>query len=289
MDVWAKVVTGILVTSSSSCSLLLIYGFIKLKEFKEHPGKMIFIQCIFQLFRDLHWVTVIISLDDNLTDVGCKIVGSIAYVSFLMAWHYTFFLSLEVYLKVIEKYKTNYYRRLKWYHIYAATSSLVLFIVVVTKDQNGKTSLGTCLIESGLLYNLFVPIPVALYMPLCSYLMIISYIKLKENKSLYSAIKYHIYVVLMFIITYSPTGIYASLKCMNIFEPKNFYGYIVIFIGSMSGTLIFIVRVSQKNLLKILIKSIFSSKEKNPSSELEKPLTFYNHLFRKIENNVKCS
>ena len=254
---------GILAPISIVSELLIFYGFIRIKELRKHPEIMIFWQCCSQLILDLHWFTGIEVLKAKLSDSVCQFLGAFCMYFYYLSWDYTLLLSIEILQKILNPYNTGYKKRRIWYQVISHLTSLVVFIVLMTGDNNGNSIMLTCFVENRSVYELFVLIPGLLHFPLCigitGYTFWISY-----NTFYVSYLKYQMLVVVSFAIGWIPIAIVHGINYKNFHVDIPFWllfvfdRQIAVLLGGSSGFLVFLARMRQKGLLQSIYRSIVS-------------------------------
>ena len=204
-------------TSSSLsiiCEVLLLYGFIRLKELRRHPGSLIFWQCVSQLILDIHWFTGIEMLNMNLNSSECQILGAFFVYFYLLSWDYNLLLSIEILIKILYPFHTGYKKRQRFYHGIAHTTSLAVFIILITGNNNGRTPVGTCLVQSNSVYELIPAIPAFIHFPLCCTITIYTF-WISYDTFYVRYLKYHMLVVITFSICWVPTSLLYFSDCIG--------------------------------------------------------------------------
>ena len=195
---------------SSTCECLLMYGFLKLKELNTHPGRFLFLQCIFQLVYHTHWLTAIPELHKGLGERGCIICGSIFAFILLGIFELNLFISIEVYFKLHNPINDSHQKRLKIY--YSSMLVTLIFCVIILNfcEQDGNSGLRTCFVEEG------SPCEVISVLPLIMTIVciIMTWLCFRENRKnnlkIFAILKYNIYVVLSLCLTLLPSAIYDT-------------------------------------------------------------------------------
>ncbi|OMJ84805.1 hypothetical protein SteCoe_13992 [Stentor coeruleus] len=288
---WFMVLTLAFLSISAICEILIIYGFAKLKRVRNYPGIYILVQSIAQLYIDIHWITIFAAVQETLSPFSCRLLGSLVFYAYTIAWNYTFFLSLEVYLKITSAVsKTS--SKPKFYHIFGQVTSLAPGLILAFSNQNGKSGLGTCSIQAHSILEILWGIQIIIYAPLCLIFVILSFSHSKNNdKKLKNGLKYHLYVVLVFIFTITPAEIFDTLNWTELETPESelkiLAANISVIIGAISGALVFVARFSQKNLLRSLWKAIINKRTIIGVDEniLNINLLPYTDLFAYLEDN----
>ena len=189
----------------------LLYGFIRLHQIKEHPEIMIFWQCLSQIILDIHWFTGIAKINQTLSSSGCKFLGSFSVYFYFLSWDYTLLLSIEILLKILKPHLTGYNKRRVWYHVISHLTSLVLFIVLMSGDNNGDSIMTTCFVEKRSVYEIIIFLPVVIHFPLCAGVVLYT-IYMSHNTFYVDYLKYHMLVVMAFAIAWVPIGIVHGLN-----------------------------------------------------------------------------
>lgn len=201
---------------SVSCEFVLIYGFWKLRQFKDHPEVMIFWQCISQIILDIHWFTGIEYIKGSLSDEACLFLGAFSVYFYYLSWDYSLLLSIEILLKIMNPHKTGYKRRRFWYHAISHITSMVVFVVIMVSQTNGNSILATCFVQRHSAYELVILAPALLHFPLCA--LIIGYTLYISNGTYFAPyLKYHMLVVAAFSASWVPIALAHGL-CYDYFE-----------------------------------------------------------------------
>lgn len=199
------------VSLSIVSEFLLIFAFIKLEQIRKYPGQFILIQTIFQLFLDIHWLSGLGSLHLSLHKQICKLIGALTTCCVFHAWTFNFFISLEVYKKLIQPKST---RKTRFYLYFISTIlfTITILLCLLVSDQTGISLFNTCSIEAGSPYqliNLFMVVFVTLS---CAYMSALCVYVGKGNKKLNGFLKYHIFVIAGFIVTLGPAATLDGLS-----------------------------------------------------------------------------
>ncbi|OMJ78842.1 hypothetical protein SteCoe_21242 [Stentor coeruleus] len=291
MFIWLIPVALFFVAISTVCEVLLIIGYFKIPQMKKHPGFFILAQSIAQLYIDIHWITIINSVRSSLDDSACRILGSFNFYSFVIAWSYTLFLSLEVYLKMSRPVSQNPSKRNKIYFVIAQVSALIPAIVLLISNQNGRSALGTCSIENQSSYNILWALNLLINAPLCVYFCARSlWISRKKSIQIKSGLKYHLYVVLVFTLSMAPGQAFDAINWYILessnSQIKDWAANLAALIGCMSGTMIFAARVSQKNILRSLWNVLLNRKIKFTSFSHKVSLLTYHRYFDFLDKDM---
>ena len=215
---------SVLAPISVVSEILMIYGFIRLNQIKQHPEIMIFWQCLSQFILDIHWFTGISTVKENLGDRGCQFIGAFCVYFYFLSWDYNLLLSIEILLKITQPHKTNYSRRMVWYHVVAHLSSLVFFILIIIGSTNGTSVMKTCFIEGKTNIELVVFIPAAFHFPLCAGIVIYT-LWISFNKFYIQYLKYHMFVVGTFAFSWLPIAFvhFLNFKDFDVNIPSWFF------------------------------------------------------------------
>jgi hypothetical protein len=190
---------------------ILLYAFIRLKQLKDHPEIMIFWQCISQIILDVHWFTGIDSVKSSLSDFSCKFLGAFFVYFYYLSWDYTLWLSLEIYLKIVNPHKTGYKKRMIWYHSLSHLSSAIIFTMIMITNTNGNSILTTCFVEGHTILEFIVLFPVLFHFPM-SIGIILYAIYISYGTFYVNYLKYHMLVVVAFSISWVPGGLAHGLN-----------------------------------------------------------------------------
>ncbi|OMJ78843.1 hypothetical protein SteCoe_21243 [Stentor coeruleus] len=291
MFTWLFPVALFFVAISSICEILLIIGYFKIPQMKKHPGFFILVQSIAQLYIDIHWITIASSVQNSLNDSACRVLGSFNYYSYIIAWDYTLYLSLEIYLKISRPVSQDASKRNKIYFIIAQISALIPTIILIASNQNGRSALGTCSIEKQSSYNILWALNLLINAPLCVYFCAQSlWISRKKSIQIKSGLKYHLYVVLVFILSVAPSQAFDAINWYLLessdSEVKNWASSLAALVGCMSGAMIFAARVSQKNIFRLLWNVLLNRKIKFASFSQKISLMTYHSYFDFLDKDM---
>ena len=254
---------AILAPVSLISQLILLYGYLKIKKFRQHPDTMIFWHCVSESVLDISWITGLTKINQYLTGNSCQVVGAIIAYFLLLNWNYMTFLSLEIMIKVKDPLNSNYKQRVKAYHVFSNISSLALFICLLSaNNNNGKSGLSTCLVENRSVYSLLVLVPSFIHLPImmlaCFYIL---WASRKLKHATYA--KHHIYVVAMFLITRIPVSLADGLQ-YNGFHVRDIKALdsvsimqMAVVLGTASGFLVVLARMSQKGAPRKIFHLLF--------------------------------
>ncbi|OMJ71897.1 hypothetical protein SteCoe_29780 [Stentor coeruleus] len=248
---------AVLAPISFICQIVLVYGFLRVKKMKKHPEVMIFWQCISQIILDLHWITGIPYINNSLSIV-CQFVGAFFAYFYILSWNYMLCLSLEILKKIRNPLNCKYKKRIIVYHILCHLSCFIMFcILILVKNNNGRSLIGTCFIQNASIYELIIFLPVVIHFPICWYICF--YTAWASRTNVYAKhLKHHNYVVFTFSICW---GINSVTHGLN-YSGFNL-GYIAILddlsmiFGGASGFFMFLARISQKGILKKILRSFY--------------------------------
>lgn len=201
----------ILAPISVVSELLLFYGFIRIKHLRKHPEIMIFWQCCSQIILDIHWFTGIELFKAQLSDKMCQLLGAFCMYFYYLSWDYNLFLSIEIFLKILNPHNTGYKKRRIWYQAISHLTSLIVFIILMTGQNNGSSIMKTCFVQNKSVYELVVLFPALLHFPLCigitSYTIWISY-----NTFYVSYLNYQMLVVVAFALGWVPVAVVHGIN-----------------------------------------------------------------------------
>ena len=202
---------GILAPISMISQLILIYGYLKIKKMRQHPEMMIFYQCITQSLLDLHWITGIVDVHTYLSSRECQSLGAFFVFCYFVNWDYILFLSIEILIKVRSPLNCNYKSRVLAYHIFTTLSSLGIFILLLSvNNNNGSSIIKTCFVQKVSVYELIVFAPAVIHFPICLFCCVYT-LWLSRNLKHGAYATYHIYVVIGFSVSWVPAGVIHGL------------------------------------------------------------------------------
>ncbi|OMJ72788.1 hypothetical protein SteCoe_28678 [Stentor coeruleus] len=274
------------------CELLMIYAFIKLKKLRHRPGIYVIIQVIAHLIVDFHWLSAVAIIRNSITMQGCRFVGALVFYSSTIAFNYILFLTLEIYFSVSQKYLDDFKKRSYYFHAIAQITSIPFLIMLEISGKAGSSKFGACGIEASSEYEIVPVIRNFFYITLILIFMGLSFYKRSKNDDeCASALKYHLYVVLGFIITFAPIQIINGVNYPEFHTNQNsiieWSRNIGALLNAISGAVVFFARFSQKKLLKHLWNSIIGKHEdKISQSVLEINLLPYSNLFQQLDKKV---
>lgn len=194
------------------CEATLLYGFIRLRQIKEHPEILIFWQCLSQLIMDIHWFTGIDSVRSHMSNFSCCFLGAFCIYFYFLSWDYTTLLSIEIFIKIQNPHETNYKKRRMWYHYVSHLTSLGVFLgLILGGNNNGKSIMSTCFVEARSIYELVVMIPAFIHFPICA--IMTGYTWYNSYGTFYlNYLKYHMLVIVAFSIGWVPIAIVHGLN-----------------------------------------------------------------------------
>lgn len=205
MNVWVLSFLLVFMSISIICQLLMIYAFIKIKKIRRHPGIYILIETLAHLLIEIHWISALNPVKDQIKEIGCKITGAITLYCSTIAFNYMLFLTLEVYFKISRIYIYGYKKRGNYYHVIAQITSIPCLVALIVIDQNGESKFGGCSIEESITFEMVPVIRNFIYIPLILVFLGLAFYKRSVNDTeSVSTLKYHFYVILAFIITFTP-------------------------------------------------------------------------------------
>jgi hypothetical protein len=201
----------ILALISMSSQIFLIYGFLRIKKMKKHPEIMIFWQCVAQIILDLHWITGLSDLHNQLSIFECKLLGAFFGYFYYLSWNYILFLSIEICIKIKYPLICKDQVRTLAYHLISHFSSLTIFLILITGDQNGESIIGTCFLQDQSVYELILLVPLILYLPVfvfvCGYTLYLCRVNIYASK-----LKHHVYIVIVFTLCWLPNSLVHGLN-----------------------------------------------------------------------------
>lgn len=273
--------------------LILMIGLVRLNCLKDFTGLLIFIQCFPQMLYDIHWFTLLGA--SEIPPLACKIMGSLVIGFYYMSWEYNIYLSLEVHLKIFELKIIKTSLRKKIYHGFAVFSTVVIFIVLMTSDQNALSGIGTCSIQKETRWEFFLLIPNLVLCPLCSYLVFSSYYKIRNNHKLRELYRPHCLIIIGFLASFGIPGVIDGISWNEsvssaVPEPLKIVILIkiTIIIGSLSGVFFLAARCTQKGFTTSLIKAVFCYKIKDDKEDNSLlVINPYKVLFEKTDQVVR--
>ena len=196
---------------SVTSEFILIFGFWKLKQFKDHPEVMIFWQCLSQIILDVHWFTGIETIKSTFTDEECLFLGAFSVYFYYLSWDYSLLLSIEILLKILNPHKTGYKARRFWYHAIAHLTSMSIFISLMVSKTNGNSIMKTCFVQENSVYELLILLPALIHFPLCA--GIIGYtLYISHNTYFAPYLKYHMLVVATYAASWVPIALVHGLS-----------------------------------------------------------------------------
>ena len=202
---------GICAPISAVCQVILIFGYMKVKKMKKHPEIMIFWQCVSQIILDVHWISGLSKLHNQLPEEYCQLLGSFFVYFYYLSWNYVLFLSIEIVKKISDPLKCNYTKRLIIYHSISHLSSLSVSVLLATvQNNNGQSLIKTCFVQRESVYELFILLPVFVHFPICLY--ICSWVLCYSLTNDYIALfRHHVFVVTAFSISWVPIALAHGL------------------------------------------------------------------------------
>lgn len=181
-EVLSSFMYGIFLFIGIICTCLtfgLMVTYWSMSSLKRHPNSILFQILMIQFFISLKYLVTGLSFklygDDlnytpqNLMDFGflpygCKIEGLVAYMMFFMIILWNFVFTYDVYLTVNKPmvFNENYVFYYKAFVYFAGTMfSIVVFFPNMSFFT--ESSIYICYIKNGIIYNIFVNLPIVLF------------------------------------------------------------------------------------------------------------------------------
>jgi len=91
-----EITCAVLAPLSVMGSGLLMWTYVKIKKLREHPGSLVFMQCLTQCVLDLHWPLSIQTINKSINGIPCILLGASSCYFYFVTWNYTLGLSLEI-------------------------------------------------------------------------------------------------------------------------------------------------------------------------------------------------
>ena len=242
---------------SQAITTLVIALHIIIPKLRKYPGQYILLQCICQFVYDAHWVTAFFYVTSSvLTEKACEILGVIENFVMNMGLTYTVALSLEVLLKLKDISNVAYYKRNIIYHTSSLLISFSMFILIYSFGSYGKSPIGTCSIKSmtGLIIQNTLRILVLITLALIVFSLI------QNVKKPFSRLMWNYCLVITFVwLTWCVPGI---LSLANMVYGCEYCMTLATLLGTLSGTLVGLARLANKQIFRGLKKKFLSLDEK---------------------------
>jgi len=253
----------ILAPLSFVASILLLWSYFKVPKLKEHPGVLIFWQCLSQCIVDCHWFTSIPEIKESLSDTACNILGGFACYFYFVSWNYTIALSYEIYLKIQRPHLNSYKFRTAVYHLLCFGFPVpILILLTVFDGNNGDSVMSACFIQNNTDYELVMWIAVAIHSPLCFAIVIYSLYRV-WGQSQTKHLIYHTMVVLSFTACWLPFSICHGLSSNRISQTPEWVISLAIILACPAGLVVFCAKLSEPNMFKNVLRSLVCKKRKN--------------------------
>ena len=256
MDNLSSLIYFIFSCVSQGFTIILIILHIWILKLRRHPGQFVLIQCLCQLIYDVHWLSAFHNITGfQIPEDMCQGFGMVENFFTNLGLMYTLALSLEIYIKFRDISNIAYYKRSIFYHMASFLVSGVIMAMIYLFGTFGESPLGTCGLKD------FTSITIQNSLRVFSLLLLIYVLSglLRKTEKIYSTIIYNYCLVIISVwFTWALPGLlsfaWIYLDC--------FYCYhAAVILGTLSGTLVGISRLSDKRIYKELKKK---GRSKNP-------------------------
>lgn len=238
---------------SQVTTLLVVFLYTWIPKLRKHPGQFVFIQCLLQLFYDLHWITSFTLITGvEIPNELCEWIGGISTLLFNLGLFYTMIFALELLNKFKNISNIAYYKRNLICHFLAFFTSLSIEVGVFIVSGFGSSEYGTCGIR-GLdseLVEAFPRLGGLIFLTLISVLVVI-YVR----KPYSSLILNYCLMILFVILTWCLPGLLLMLYLYTQVELVKVAGYLL---GCVSGTLVGLARLLDSRLLREVQKKFLT-------------------------------
>ena len=230
---------------SMLASGVLIWSHLRIRKLRKYPGELVLMQCFLQFIIDSTWFLAFFLVEESDSFFLWTFYGLSSWAYFCSC-SYTLILSFEIYSKIKKPFRPASKLRRVLYHVLTLGISLVYFTLLVV---NG--------LSADIVHAVYM---VMLLMISASLVLVVhSLHKLKRQNSA-NYMLYHLFVVVTCIPSFIPIFISSFVSLIGYDIPK-YLEAITGFMGSCSGTIIFLARVSEPKMFKQVLRSLVCRKK----------------------------
>lgn len=240
---------------SEIMTIITLYFQLTIKNLRKFPGILITIQCVAQMFYDLHWFSVLPQIKSWVFQQStelCSTWGMLTMFFYFLGYNYATCLALEVVIKLKNGSNLSHKRRLIAYHSVSISISLAFCIVIYVFNGYGVSGLNTCSVNAENNIHLLEFFPFALNIPIIWYSVIYAIVNV-DNKYKSVIINYVLIVTSVSVTWFFPT--FFKLMVLVTGKDGN-WTFIAFIIGTTSGLFVGLSRLLNKKVMKEIKKVI---------------------------------
>ncbi|CAG9335561.1 unnamed protein product [Blepharisma stoltei] len=224
----------------------------------DHPGQLVFIQCLTQAMYDLHWFSGEERIHTFLVDNNlCEVIGGFNVFFFLLAWNYLVALSLEIIIKLTFNGDTAYLTRLRIYHALSSFIAFFLVLIVIIVGSFGTSHLRTCFINPQTSGHYIEFVPLVVHLPIMWSSVVIA---VRKIENAYAKVMFNYTMVILCISSIWTISTLASVLDVFNEQEENVVVPIGVILGCLSGIVVAVARLSNKELLLEIYVTLFKRK-----------------------------
>lgn len=276
---------GLVFSMMSLCTTLtVIFLHIKIPKLLKHPGQYVFIQCICQLFYDLHWC-ISFPRFDRYSEYSflCKIEAIVLATACNLGILFVTVLGIELCIKFRFKGSIAYFKRSLIYNTVCILITLTIDIGFLASGEYYLTEFYTCSVSS-----LYFDIIESILCIICTAIMLFSLFYMMSNKKKNNkiVIKNFAFVIFFVIFTWIlPSGItFINSYVKHIVYLKD-AAYIL---GTISGICIGLSRIINYRVLRFfhnkIIKKTFQRSEVKTISLINMQDSLHDSFFSRAQS-----
>lgn len=234
-------------------SLITIFLQLWVPKLRRFPGILITMQCVSQVFYDIHWIPVLPSINTSIKgnyQAMCEIWGIITMFFYFLGYNYATCLSFEIIFKLNHRVNIHYRTRMWAYHLINWFLAITLCVLLYIYNAYGISGLHTCSVSNNHPMHSLEYIPFVLNLPIMWFSVIYA-IKKVDRKYVSTIMNFTLIVFSVSLTWFFPT----FFKMIVILTGKSGnWTFIAFFIGTLSGTFVGLSRLVNKKVIKDIKK-----------------------------------
>lgn len=234
-------------------SLITIFLQLWVPKLRRFPGILITMQCISQVFYDIHWLPVLPSINASMKanyPTICEIWGMVTMFFYFLGYNYATCLSFEIIFKLSHRVNIHYKTRMWAYHLTTWLLSIVFCVLLYIYNAYGISGLQTCSVSNSHVMHSLEYAPFILNLPIMWFSVIYAIRKL-EQKYISTVMNFMMVVLSVSLTWFLPT--FFKLIVVLTGKTGN-WTFIAFFIGTLSGTSVGLSRLINKKVIKDIKK-----------------------------------
>lgn len=234
-------------------SLVTIFLQLWVPRLRRFPGIIITMQCISQIFYDLHWLPVLPSINETMKDNYssiCEIWGFFTMLFYFLGYNYATCLSFEIIFKLKNRVNFHYRTRMWVYHISAWLLASIFCIILLVYKAYGISGLKTCSVSNSHPLHSLEYAPFVLNLPIMWFSVIYAIKKLKW-KYFSTTMNYALVIISVSLTWFFPTFLKLIMVLTKTEENLALAAFLI---GTLSGTCVGLSRVTNKKVQKEIKK-----------------------------------